>query len=70
MLKKFMEQHELKNPSFVTPRDSTMQDDFGVTGIPHVVLIDREGIIRLIKVGAGPTVAKDIHAKIKELIKE
>ena len=52
----------------VTPKQSKMSDEYGVRGIPHVVLIDREGVVQLVKTGAGESTAKEIHAKIKELI--
>jgi hypothetical protein len=32
------------------------------------VLIDRQGIVRLVKTGAGQATADEIHAKIKELL--
>ncbi len=69
MLKKFIASYDLHHRSMVTPKDSTMSADYGVTGIPHVALIDQEGKIQLIKVGSGPASAKEIEAKIKELLK-
>lgn len=69
MLKKFIASHDLHHRSMVTPKDSTMSADYGVTGIPHVAIIDQEGKIQLIKVGSGPASAKEIEAKIKELLK-
>ena len=70
MLEKFMRKHQLPNPAIVTPRESKMQESFGVTGIPHVVLVDRKGIVRKVKVGAGDAVTKDIYRTIKELVSE
>ena len=67
-LQKFLEHHKLEHPVFVSPKDSEMSGEYGVRGIPHVVLIDREGVVQLIKTGAGEATAKEIHAKIKELI--
>ena len=69
-LKQFMQHHELRHPTIVTPKDSTMQKAFGVTGIPHAVLIDREGNVQMIKVGSGGSNAEELHAKIKDLIAE
>ena len=66
----FMKNYELPYPTMVTPAESTMNTEFGVTGIPHVVLIGRKGNIRLIKVGAGEETSKEIEAKIKELLAE
>lgn len=70
MLAKFMEHHDLRHPTIVTPKDSTMQKEFGVTGIPHAVLIDRKGRVQMIKVGSGPANAAALHAKIQVLIAE
>ena len=69
-LAKFLEHHQLSHPVFVTPKGSEMSSEFGVRGIPHVVLIDRDGTVQLIKTGAGEQTAKEIHDKIKELIAE
>ncbi|WP_372717240.1 TlpA family protein disulfide reductase [Novipirellula sp.] len=65
---KFLEHHNLQHPVLVTPKESEMPSEYGVRGIPHVVLIDREGVVQFIKTGAGEATAKEIHAKIKELI--
>ncbi|WP_182868210.1 TlpA family protein disulfide reductase [Rhodopirellula sp. JC639] len=64
----FLEHHDLKHPVFVTPEGSDMSGDFGVRGIPHVVLIDRQGVVQLVKTGAGKATADEIHAKIDELL--
>ncbi|MGB7343935.1 MAG: redoxin family protein [Pirellulaceae bacterium] len=70
MLESFLAHHKLKHPTLITPKGSTMQKDFGVTGIPHVAVIDREGIVQLVKVGAGDSNTKEIHAKLVELLAE
>jgi peroxiredoxin len=67
-LAKFLEHHQLEHPVLVTPKGSEMAGQYGVRGIPHVVLIDREGVVQLVKTGAGEATAKEIHAKIKELV--
>ena len=70
MLGKFLAHHKLEHPTIVTPKTSTMQAEFGVTGIPHVVLIDRKGNVQMVKVGSGPQNAIALEAKIKELLAE
>lgn len=67
-LEKFLEHHQLEHPVMVTPKQSKMSEEYGVRGIPHVALIDREGVVQLVKTGAGEATAKEIHAKIKELV--
>ena len=40
---------------------------YSVTGIPQVVLIDRTGTVRLVRVGCGGTQAHELDAKLAEL---
>jgi len=47
-----------------------MQADYGVTGIPHAVLIDKKGMVRMIKVGSGPANAEALHKMIETLLAE
>ena len=68
-LKSFLDHHKLKHPVIVNPKESEMSSDYGVRGIPHVVLIDQEGVVQLVKTGAGKATAEEIEAKIKELLK-
>jgi uncharacterized spore protein YtfJ len=41
-----------------------------VTGIPHAVLIDRKGNVRMIKVGSGEANAKALHDMVQTLLAE
>ncbi|TWT82484.1 Thiol-disulfide oxidoreductase ResA [Planctomycetes bacterium CA13] len=68
-LRMFLDHYKLEHPVFVTPMHSEMQSNYGVRGIPHVVLIDREGVVQFVKTGAGEATAKVIHDKIQELLK-
>ncbi len=65
---RFLEHHQLEHPVMVNPAHSEMGSEYGVRGIPHVVLIDRDGVVQLVKTGAGEATAKEIHAKIKALL--
>ncbi len=67
-LASFLEHHQLQHPVMVTPKQSKMGSEYGVRGIPHVVLIDRAGVVQLVKTGAGEATANEIHAKLKELV--
>jgi thiol-disulfide isomerase/thioredoxin len=69
MLLSFAEHYNLHH-RFAIQKDSTMSEFYGVTGIPHVVVIDREGIVRLMRVGSGEQNAKDIEEMIEKLIAE
>lgn len=70
MLENFIAHHELKHPSFVTPQESKMWSEYGVSGIPHAVVVDRKGNVRLIKVGSGDANAQAIEAMIKQCLSE
>jgi thiol-disulfide isomerase/thioredoxin len=66
-LDKFAEQHDLHHV-FGIQSERTLSDYYAVSGIPHVVLIDREGKVRLIRVGSGEANAKAIGDMLKKLI--
>lgn len=65
----FLKHHELKHPiAYVT--DSDLQKHYYVSGIPHVVLIDRQGKVRLFRVGSSDKNVADIEEAIKECLAE
>lgn len=70
MIDKFMTHHGLLHPTIVTPKESVMQKEYAVTGIPHAVLIDRKGNVRMIKIGSGPANATALHEMIQQLVAE
>ena len=67
MLVKFAESYGLKHRFGIQP-DSTLADYYGVTGIPHVVVIDQQGKIRLMKVGSGEENAQAIGEMLDKLL--
>lgn len=69
MLAKFAGHHKLKHRFAIQP-DREISKYYHVSGIPHVVVIDRKGKIRLMKVGSGSANAKAVEAMIRKLIKE
>jgi thiol-disulfide isomerase/thioredoxin len=68
MLEKFAEHHKLGHRLAIQSTDSQMAKYYGVTGIPHVVVIDKQGKIQMIKVGSGEANAQALEAKIEELL--
>ncbi len=68
-LDKFAESYELTQ-RFAVQKDRTLSDYYAVSGIPHVVLIGRDGKVRLVKVGAGEANAKAIEEEIQKLLAE
>ncbi len=67
MLEKFAESHNLHH-RLAIQKDESMANYYGVRGIPHVVLIDQEQKVRLMRVGSGETNADDVGAMIKKLL--
>jgi len=49
----FIPKHKVSWPVAVEKSGSKTFQDYGVNGIPHISLIDRGGILRYFKVGAG-----------------
>ncbi len=67
MLVKFAEEHNLKH-RFAIQEGSEMSDYYAVSGIPHVVVIDQEGKVRLMRIGSGEKNASDISKLLAELL--
>jgi thiol-disulfide isomerase/thioredoxin len=68
-MEQFAAHHELTHPIAFTP-DNDLQKHYVVTGIPHVVLIDRAGKVRLHRIGSGERNAADLEQAIKECLAE
>ena len=65
----FIKHHELRHPmAYVTDRQ--LQEHYVVSGIPHAVLIDRQGKVRLFRIGSGEANAADLEKAIKECLDE
>jgi thiol-disulfide isomerase/thioredoxin len=67
MLQKFAELHELKH-SLGMPADAELFDFYGVTAVPQVVIIDQDGIIRLIRAGGQSENVPEIAAMLDKLL--
>jgi thiol-disulfide isomerase/thioredoxin len=68
-MEQFVKHHELRHPiAFVTDRQ--LQEHYVVSGIPHAVVIDRQGNVRLFRVGSGEANAADLKKAIEESLNE
>jgi thiol-disulfide isomerase/thioredoxin len=67
MLVKFAAQHKLTH-RFAIPKGDALSKFYGVTAIPQVVVIDREGVVRLIRVGSGEANAKAVGDLLESLL--
>jgi thiol-disulfide isomerase/thioredoxin len=72
MLKEFAAHHKLDYRLMTLNKDERKRvyDEYKVKGIPQVVLIDRKGNVRMIKVGNTEENAKAVAEMVKELIAE
>ena len=69
-MEKFAAHHKLKHPFAVMDDGGELKRFYGVTGIPQAVLVDRNGRVRMIKVGSGEANAKALHDMIEKLLED
>jgi hypothetical protein len=69
-LKDFAERHNVAHTLLGVSRETmaTAGLDYDVQYIPKMVLIDRQGIVRLVEEGADPAGAKAVEATIRKLL--
>jgi thiol-disulfide isomerase/thioredoxin len=72
MLKDFAAHHKLdyRLAVLLEKEMDKVSDEYKVEGIPEAVLIDRKGVVRMIKVGAEKENEEELAKMIKELIAE
>jgi thiol-disulfide isomerase/thioredoxin len=72
MLKDFVEHHKLKHHIMTVPQDEWKKasQNYGVKGIPTAVLVDRDGNVKMIRVGASDKNAKDLEDAIERMVTE
>jgi thiol-disulfide isomerase/thioredoxin len=72
MLKDFVRHHKLDYRILVLPEEEhdRVSDRYDIKGIPTLVLIDRAGVVRLVRVGAGPENAEAVEGEIRKLVKQ
>jgi thiol-disulfide isomerase/thioredoxin len=71
-LKSIASRNKLKHLLMTLPEDKIHKiwKKYKVSVIPHVVLIDRKGKVRLVKVGGGKGAVRGVEKKIKKLLAE
>lgn len=65
---RFAEHHKLKHVFAVQNKDSKISEFYGVTGIPQAVLIDKDGKVKMIRVGSGEANAHALEGAIRECL--
>jgi len=70
MLKDFIAHHKLTHEILVLSKDNWKKvgKEYAVPGYPTAVLIDRQGVVRMVRVGAGEENAAALEAEIKKLL--
>ncbi|MBD3674395.1 MAG: redoxin domain-containing protein [Planctomycetaceae bacterium] len=68
VLGRYARQQEIDYPLAITAPESEYQRNYHVVTLPQTVLVGRDGKIHLIRVGSGPTIAREIERKIEELL--
>ena len=71
-LKAFLTDRKLTYPLLrLTPEEArkVFADGYGVTSVPQSVVIDRKGVVRLIRVGDGDEKIQALEAMIDKLTK-
>jgi thiol-disulfide isomerase/thioredoxin len=67
MIEKFCKKHKLQH-RMVFQSGGDLSSSYAVTGIPHVVVIDREGKVRMIRSGYSTQSAKEIGELLERLV--
>lgn len=72
MLKEFVSHHKLPYRIALLSKEDWKKSSasYNIRGIPHAVLIDRLGVVRMVKVGFSPANAEALTEMVKKLIKE
>jgi len=68
-LARFAKHHKLQHRMAVFTETSLMEH-YVVKAIPQIVVIDRQGVVRLIRTGSGEKQAQEVEAMIKQCLSE
>jgi hypothetical protein len=68
MLARFAKQQHIQHRIAIEDKDAKLSKHYRVSGIPHTVLIDQTGKVRLVRVGSGLKNARDIEKLLTELL--
>ncbi|MBM3493150.1 MAG: TlpA family protein disulfide reductase [Armatimonadetes bacterium] len=61
---------EFETPWPVVFGDQSNQDNYGVGGIPHYVLIDRKGVVRAMSIGFSEALHAKFRAEVEKVVAE
>jgi len=61
---------KLQHPTAIVPQNSPLMPYYAQAGLPHMVLIGRDGTIKRIEMGISGPLVKEIDQQIQDLLKE
>jgi alkyl hydroperoxide reductase subunit AhpC len=72
MLRDFTAYHKLEHLILALPYEDALKtfEAYGVNGLPQLVVIDREGVVRLVRVGETEQTLAAVEAEIKKLLEK
>jgi thiol-disulfide isomerase/thioredoxin len=70
MLKRFQKSRQLTYPTLVTTKEGLPQSKYLVEGLPHLVLIAKDGTVRKVVTGTSKTSLKELELAIKSALSE
>lgn len=66
-IQKFLDQRKL-DVEVLMDTDGSIANKYQVTGIPQTVIIDREGVVQVVHVGAGPDLKTQLSSELDDLV--
>lgn len=70
MLAKMSERFELKHPTAILPNSSDVFSYYAEMGLPHLVLVGRDGKVRRVEAGISDRLVAELDQQIQELLAE
>jgi len=70
VLDRLAKHFKLKHPTAIVPQDSPLMPYYAQSGLPHMVLIGRDGKIKRIEMGISGPLVQEIDQQIQDLLDE
>ncbi len=69
-IRDFLQRQDLEHLTVALDTDGDVGDAYGVGGIPHTVILDRDGVVRFVHVGFGPGSEDRVRDDIEAILAE
>ena len=70
IIQRFMDSNELPYRTAVLPGGNETAASYFVTSVPHFVLVDKQGKIRMVKIGSDPANFDELETMVEQLLDE